>query len=55
MAILDGVEGAVVGISDALNHAGSIVSQTGSRITRESFLMGQAGGVKLQCIWKVPS
>lgn len=35
-----------------LNDASSIVSQTGGRTVRESFLMGPTGGVKLETVWE---
>jgi RHS repeat-associated protein len=35
-----------------LNHASNIVSQTGGRTVRESFLMGPTGGVKLETVWE---
>jgi RHS repeat-associated protein len=35
-----------------LNDASSIVSQTGNRTVRESFLMGPTGGIKLETVWE---
>jgi RHS repeat-associated protein len=35
-----------------LNDASSIVSQTGGRTVRESFLMGPTGGVKIETVWE---
>jgi RHS repeat-associated protein len=35
-----------------LNDSSSIVSNSGGRTVRESFLMGPAGGVKLESVWE---
>jgi hypothetical protein len=39
-------------LAGVLNDASSIVSMTGGRTVRESFLMGPTGGVKLETVWE---